>query len=65
MSNENAIFSVQKVPGCGKNKGFRVIVDSQMLAYKSKKSFGERNGKSGGFRVYITVPGVVTHKVCM
>ena len=61
--SDDQVFKVQKVPGCGKSKGFRVVVDSQRLAYRSKQLFGQY-GKSGdGFRVYITVPGVVYHKV--
>lgn len=60
---DDKIFTVQKVPGCGKSKGFRVVVDSQRLAYKSKKLYGQSQQEKGGFRVFITVPGVVTHKV--
>ena len=63
MSIDDGIFKVQKVAGCGKNKGFRVVVDSQRLAYRSKQLFGDYGKGTDGFRVYITVPGVVYHKV--
>ena len=50
---------VRNVKGCGKKKGLRVAVDSQMMATKPLN----KRSKPGKFVVYITVPGVVTHKV--
>ena len=35
--SEDGIFKVSKVEGCGRSKGLRLVVDSQKLAYKSKK----------------------------
>jgi hypothetical protein len=53
MVVEDKNFEVQTVKGCGKNKGLRIVVDSHVLAGKSKQRY-----KSKGFKVYITVPGV-------
>ena len=36
------------------------MVDSQKLSYKSKKVHKQKNT---GYKVFITIPGVVTHKV--
>ena len=51
--------NVRKVKGCGKKKGLRVVVDSHKFA---TKRYGGKE-KADGFIVFITVPGVVTHKV--
>lgn len=50
-------IQVRNVAGCGKKKGLQVIVDTQKLA--TKPAFA----KAHGFKVFVTVPGVVTHKV--
>ena len=57
---EDFPFQVKKVYGCGKTRGLRVVVDSQKLAYRAKRNYLK---KSTGYRVYVTNPGVVTHKV--
>ena len=41
-------------------QGLRLVVDSQKLSYKSKKVHKQKNT---GYKVFITIPGVVTHKV--
>ncbi len=59
MGVSNPLYEVRKVQGCGKKKGFRIVVDSQRLfsAAKTVTKPGE------AFKVFVTVPGVVTHKV--
>ena len=57
---EKGPFLIQKVKGCGKTRGFRLVVDSQKLNYRSKSKYLD---KSTAYRVYVTNNGVVTHKV--
>ncbi|XP_059093651.1 uncharacterized protein LOC131888743 [Tigriopus californicus] len=54
----NEAVQVRKVQGCGKSKGLRVIIDNHKFA-----TLGSRNTPGSKFQVYVTVPGVVTHKV--
>ena len=37
MACKLGIFKMSKLEGCGRSKGLRLVVDSQKLAYKSKK----------------------------
>ena len=37
MACKLGIFKMSKVEGCGRNKGLRLVIDSQNLAFKSKK----------------------------
>lgn len=54
----NEAVQVRKVQGCGKSKGLRVIIDNHKVA-----TLGKRLTPGSKFQVYVTVPGVVTHKV--
>ena len=56
-SSRPSAISVRNVRGCGKRKGLRVVVDSRRLA--NQPLFAQAQE----FVVYVTVPGVVTHKV--
>ena len=49
-------FGIRTVQGCGKSKGLRLALDTHKLYEKSK-------GRQDGFMVYVTVNGVITHKV--
>ena len=37
MACKLGIFKMSKIEGCGRSKGLYLVVDSQKLAYKSKK----------------------------
>ena len=52
-------FQVRKVKGCGKKKGFTLIVDN----HDTFNAYTPGVGRLKGFKVFVTVPGVVTHKV--
>ena len=60
MAREEA-FYIRQVKGCGKGKGLQLVVDSQKLSNQHLSKWGTEFGE--GFEVFITVPGVVTHKV--
>ena len=44
--------------GCGKRRGFQLVVDSQRI-----NSLLPKAHMSKGFKVFVTLPGVVTSKV--
>ena len=46
---------IRTVQGCGKSKGLRLVLDTHML--------GSRMMRREGYMVYVTVNGVITHKV--
>ena len=52
------MIKIRKVTGCGKRNGFQLVVDSQRINSLLPK---ERLIK--GFKVFVTLPGVVTAKV--
>ena len=49
---------VRKVTGCGKQRGFQLVLDNQKLT-----SLLPKDHTTKGFRVFVTLPGVVTSKV--
>jgi hypothetical protein len=51
-------FGVRKVTGCGKDHGFQLVIDSQRMA-----SLLPKEHLTKGFKVFVTLPGVVTSKV--
>ena len=46
-----------KVRGCGKERGFQLILDNQKMLSAMPKEVGKR---ANGYRVFITLNGVVT-----
>ena len=51
-------ISFQKVTGCGKNRGFQLVLDAQRI-----QSLLPKNHLTRGFKVFVTIPGVITSKV--
>ena len=43
--------------GCGKLRGFQLVIDSQKVNSLPKSNLPK------GFKVFVTIPGVVTSKV--
>ena len=54
----NETFWQRKVTGCGKNRGFQLVLDAQRIQSLLPKSHLTR-----GFKVFVTIPGVITSKV--
>ena len=54
------MFDIKKVQGCGKKKGFQLIIDSHTMNNLFSKEY---SSEYKGYNVYVTVPGVVTSKV--
>ena len=44
--------------GCGKNRGFQLVLDAQRI-----QSLLPKNHLTRGFKVFVTIPGVITSKV--
>ena len=51
-------FGVRKVRGCGKKRGLQLVLDSQRMS-----SLIPKEHLTKGFRIFVTLPGVVTSKV--
>ena len=51
-------LSIRKVSGCGRNHGFQLVVDSQQMMTLLPKAH-----LALGFKVFVTLPGVVTSRV--
>ena len=54
----NETFWQRKVTGCGKNRGFQLVLDAQRI-----QSLLPKNHLTRGFKVFVTIPGVITSKV--
>ena len=54
----NETFRQRKVTGCGKNRGFQLVLDAQRI-----QSLLPKNHLTRGFKVFVTIPGVITSKV--
>ena len=52
------MVKIRKVTGCGKHSGFQLVIDSQRM-----KSLLPTKRFEKGFKVFVTLPGVVTSKV--
>lgn len=57
-SESKSHVTLRKVNGCGKHRGFQLVIDSHLMEALSMK-----NHVSLGFKVFITMNGVVTSKV--
>ena len=55
---EENILNTKKVAGCGKNKGFQLIIDTHKMSELNPKDMDVK-----GYVALVTVPGVVTSKV--
>ena len=51
-------IQIRKVTGCGRNHGFQLVLDSQQIM-----TLLPREHLTRGFKVFVTMPGVVTSKV--
>jgi hypothetical protein len=56
--NGGNAFNVRKIEGCGKEKGFRLIIDANEMSTRGRHEHG-----SNGYFIFITNPGSVTQKV--
>ena len=56
--DSNLINPILKIAGCGKNKGFQIVLDSHRLS-----SLMPEGKFSKGFKVFLTLPGVTTSKM--
>lgn len=49
-----------KVEGCGREKGFQLVLDNQRIFSVDKAN---KSTKDAGYRIFITLNGVVTSRV--
>ena len=59
LKSADEAIKIRNVTGCGKEKGLQLIVDNQKLT----RMISPKKPPNRGFKVFITVPGVVTSKV--
>ena len=58
MKNPDNYVNIRNVTGCGRKRGLQLVLDSQTMASILPKKYLAK-----GFKVFVTIPGVVTSKV--
>ena len=58
VEKKRSPLAIRKVTGCGRNHGFQLVVDSQQMMTLLPKAH-----LALGFKVFVTLPGVVTSRV--